>query len=199
MKVMKLKACAFCKTAFTPQRALQRVCSPMCGLERARVKREAEQKKTKTAEAKADRAKRLEMEPLRKLLAAAQEAFNPYIRERDEDLPCISCGETNPDMTAGGQWDAGHFLSRGSHPELRFDEDNCHKQCKSCNGGGGKFKHHERTVSQNYRVNLIERIGLERVERLESTHDPIKWERDVLRQIKVVYRAKARELRRKAA
>lgn len=43
-------------------------------------------------------------------------------RSRNYDKSCISCGETNPPDLHGGQWDCDHFLSVGSHPELRFDE-----------------------------------------------------------------------------
>jgi hypothetical protein len=54
--------------------------------------------------------------------------FNTFIRERDKELPCISCGTTN-----NIQYHAGHYFSVGSYPALRFNEDNVHKQCVQCN------------------------------------------------------------------
>lgn len=45
-----------------------------------------------------------------------------------------------------------------------------------------------------YRVNLINRIGLERVESLEGPHDPAKYTIDDLKAIKATYKAKLREL-----
>jgi hypothetical protein len=158
-----------------------------------------QQAKKVQAEKAKDRATREKQKPLRDLLAEAQTAFNQWVRTRDAHQPCISCGETDPPMKPGGAWDAGHFLSRGAYPELRFDEDNCHKQCKTCNGGGGKFAHKARTVAAEYEERLIERIGPERVERLKGPHELVKWDRDVLRQIKTIYRAKTRELRKEKA
>jgi hypothetical protein len=81
-----------------------------------------------------------------------QETFNEFIRLRDKDLPCISCGTKSKDI----QYHAGHFFSVGNYPCLRIDEDNVHKQCgNSCN----KFK------SGNlleYAIKLKEKIGEER-------------------------------------
>ena len=99
-------------------------------------------------------------------------------------------------MKPGGAWDAGHFLSRGSHPELRFDETNVHKQCKGCNGGGGKFSHKARTVGKQYEANLPARIGQAAFDRLMGPHEVCKLDRDTLRQIKTIYRAKARQLKK---
>ena len=133
---------------------------------------------------------------LQKLKAAAQKPFNEFIRLRDASEPCISCGEMNPPMTTGGQWDAGHFISRGSHPELAFDEDNCHKQCKSCNGASKYNKAKEATVSQHYEANLIKKIGQERVDRLKGPQEVVPLEKETLRQIATIYRAKARALKK---
>jgi hypothetical protein len=53
-----------------------------------------------------------------------QTIFNRFIRLRDSDEPCISCGNHHT-----GRYDAGHYLSAGAYPELRFHPLNCHKQC----------------------------------------------------------------------
>ncbi len=83
----------------------------------------------------------------------AQEVFNKWIRERDKDQPCISCGSWN---TAH----ASHYFSAGKHNHLRFDEDNVHISCVFCN----TFEHGNLI---NYRHELIKRIGIERLEALE--------------------------------
>lgn len=158
-------------------------------------KKEAARKKKERAE---DRVKRAKLKSLRDLLADAQVPFNAYIRLRDAYLPCVSCGVVNPEMTTGGQWDAGHFLSRGAHPELRFNEDNCHKQCKSCNAGSGKFAHKERTVTQKFEEELRRRIGSERVDFLKGPQPAKKWQRDELIAIKAEYVKRLRELKRGA-
>jgi hypothetical protein len=101
----------------------------------------------------ASAARRLaELRPAGYYKAQAQQAFNAYIRARDADLPCISCGETNPPDLHGGQWDCGHFKTVGANPELRFEERNAHKQCKSCNAGAGKYTAKEATSRSNTKL-----------------------------------------------
>ena len=93
-------------------------------------------------------------------LKEAQAAFNAYVRARDHDKACISCGQWTDDRYGGG-WDAGHYRSVGSAPHLRFNLHGCHKQCVKCN----------RYLSGNvaeYRKGLIDRIGIEKVEALEA-------------------------------
>lgn len=83
----------------------------------------------------------------------AGKKFRAFIRKRDEGQPCISCGSCNTS-------DASHFYSAGHYPNLEFNEDNCHAACRKCNF----------FLSGNlneYRKRLIEKIGLQRVERLD--------------------------------
>ncbi len=96
-------------------------------------------------------------------LKRVQTEFNKYIRSRDKGQPCISCQRYHD-----GQYHAGHYRSVGAHPELRFVEDNCNLQCSVCNN------HRSGNLSP-YRVNLIAKIGLARVEWLEGPHDPMKY------------------------
>lgn len=104
----------------------------------------------------------------------AQIQCNKFIRVRDRDEPCISCGRTNEEVEQtdgwkpGGAWDCGHFLSVGSHPELRFHQMNANKQCKSCNGGSGKHTKKNYTVSIEYERRLREKIGDEMVDWLKG-------------------------------
>lgn len=187
LKAKLLEKTCICGKLFMQQRPMQTVCSPMCARKKVRADKKAEREETKR--------RKEALKPLRKLLDTAQKAFNAYIKERDKDWPCISCGETNPPMTSGGQWDAGHFLSRGAYPELRFDEDNCHKQCKSCNGGSGKFAHKARTTAEKYEANLIEKIGRERVEALKAPRPIPKLDRQELIEKAATYRKKLRDLK----
>jgi hypothetical protein len=190
-----MTTCATCQAEFAKQRMGQRVCSPICASRLVQADKKQAKERAKLDRA-LDKAKREGMKTVKQLKAVAQDAFNDWIRARDVDQPCISCGETNPPMKPGGQWDAGHFLGRGAFPELAFDEDNCHKQCKSCNGGSGKFAHKARTVAQQYEANLIERIGQDRVDRLKGPHEVLPLKHEHLRQIATIYRAKLRELKK---
>lgn len=121
-------------------------------------------------------------------LKEAQAAFNAYVRERDRDLPCISCGDFTL-MTRGGDYDCGHYRSVGANPELRFEPLNSHKQCKRCNG-------HLSGNVVNYRIGLLMRVGAEQVAWLEGPHEPKKYTIDDLAAIKAEYRAKLRDLKR---
>ena len=111
-----------------------------------------------------------------KWLREAQKAFNAFIRLRDKDLNCISCGITNEEAIArlgnktGGVWDCGHYRTRGACLELRFHPDNAHKQCKKCNAGSGKYSRKDKTVKEIYRANLIVKIGQARLDWVEGPH-----------------------------
>lgn len=135
---------------------------------------------------RAREAKTVKTRPTRKTrsdyLKDAQIAFNAFIRARDAGRPCISCGCRN----AMG-FDAGHYRSVGAQPALRFHEDNVHRQCIDCN----------QTLAGNaaaYRVGLIERIGLVRVESLEREHPPAKFTVEDARRIKTEYTARLKAI-----
>ena len=125
--------------------------------------------------------------------------YNPFIRKRDEiaGLPCPSCRRYDHEIpnTYFGKWDCGHYLSKGSHPELRYVELNAWRQCKSCNGGSGKYAKKNHTVSQTYRLTLIEWIGLEKVEWLEGPHEPKLYRIPDLIELEKVYKKKLKELK----
>jgi hypothetical protein len=135
----------------------------------------------------ATKARLAELEGMPKLVKRAQAAFNAFIRARDRDQTCIDCGKPFEPNRPGGSVDAGHYLSRGSAAHLKFMEDNCHAQRKNCNRPGGATR-------QDYRNGLISRIGLERVEALESDQASRNYTRQELIDLAAHYRAKTREL-----
>lgn len=162
--------------------------------ERAKAKAERLAAKVERAET---RRRLRELRPLREFLADAQAAFNAWVRARDAGLPCISCGELNPvELGHGGAWDAGHFLSRGAHPEKRFMEDNVHRQCKSCNAGSSKSPAKALTVQQQYAAELKRRIGKERFDAVMAPLPVRKWTREELIAIQDEYRAKLKEMKK---
>lgn len=151
-----------------------------------KAKAEREQKRR-------DRARLDGMKTIPKLRAEAQVEFNKFIRTRDAERPCISCGKPPGDLSGlhAGR-DAGHYRSTGAASHLRFDERNCHAQCVHCN------QHLAGNVVA-YRIGLVNRIGLDAVEALEHDNAPVKLDRDTLRQIKTLYRAKTRKLLKERA
>lgn len=176
---MKPRACETCQTIFTPQRMGARACSPMCAINLVKAEKKAKMK-AKKEERKADVAKLAKLSPLRKLLNNAQIAFNKMIRARDAGKPCCACG-----LPVSGGGHASHYLSVGSHPNLRFDESNCHVCCVRCN----VFLHGNLLP---YRVNLIERVGLEEVERLESSNGTRKYDRDEVQAMTLMFSSRAK-------
>lgn len=191
----KLKLCKVCRDKFAPVRALQPTCGKFaCSMEYA-LNAVAKAKAAKaTREARAHREAKVKAMTARDYLPLAQAAFNKFIRLRDADKPCISCGRVHVEWTTGGAWDCGHFLSRGAYPELRFEELNAHKQCKSCNGGSAKYAKKGRTVAKEYEARLIERIGQDKVDWLNGPHQPKHYTVDDLKEIKARYTAMAKEL-----
>ena len=191
-----MKKCRICKAKFEPFNSLQVACSPACALKIG--KKQAVKKAEKEAKAKRKwvREQKERIKPRNQWLKEAQAAFNKFIRTRDKHEPCICCGQWGSDEAwkPGGQWDAGHYLSVGSHPELRFDEANCHKQLKSCNAGEGKYSHKRRTVSEEYRERLIEKIGQAEVERLEGPNEAKHYSIEDFKEIKAYYNAKTGNL-----
>lgn len=182
MKKVRQRKCRGCPELFTPGNTLQVVCSWRCGLrvaEAARAKREREHERKVRAEI---RERKERIKPTRDLLKEAQVAFNAMIRELDYWQPCISCG------VEVAKWDAGHYRSVGAARELRFERLNVHKQCAQCNQikSGNAIE---------YRIRLIERIGIEAVEWLEGPHEPKKWSGDELREMKRYFKAETRRLR----
>lgn len=75
---------------------------------------------------RARKAKRHKSPPRSKLEKEAWDAFSLYIRERDKDKGCISCG------TFEGVMQAGHMISRRRRA-TKYDEHNVNGQCSKCN------------------------------------------------------------------
>lgn len=186
-KTPKPKTCPICSTEYIPRSSLQKVChNYKCAIafnkqRDAEIAARAQRKRDKEARAKW-RERKAEVKPLKHWEDLTQRVVNDYIRERDRDLPCISCGTWTT-----VQWEAGHFRSRGKASHLRYHEDNIHAQCHHCNV-------HLSGNQQQYRINLIAKIGAERVEALENNNTPHRYTREELDAIRKRYRALLREL-----
>ena len=187
MNTVKPKTCPCCKSAFTPVRALQKVCGRMCALEYTRQKNAKKAAKAAADERKATRVKLDALRTQPQLKALAQKAFNTFIRVRDSGKPCISCNA--PDTGSANSRDAGHYRSLGSAPHLRFDENNCHAQCKHCN------QYLAGNVVE-YRKGQIERIGLRALELLEADQTLRKYTKEGLQEITRYYNAEAKRLKK---
>ena len=177
---IKLTKCKICRTGFKKLSISHKTCSPLCAI--ALVLAEKEKKSRK-----ADRVTRERLKTRQEWLRDAQSAFNKFVRERDKDQPCICCGKLLPETVNGGGYDCGHYRSVGSAPHLRFDPLNAHGQTKQCNRWGSG-----RAV--DYRLGLIQRIGLDAVEELEADQTVKKYSIEELQVIQKLYREKYKAL-----
>lgn len=180
MKTCKNKKC---RAKFEPVRQFQTTCGYECAIEYAKQLQEKKQKDDKKEANKAKR--KFNSSDRSKLLKEAQTAFNAYIRARDGKV-CISCGYSGD----GRIFHAGHYKSQGGNSSLRFDENNVHSQCVKCNMFlSGNLA--------NYRISLIEKIGIDEVLKLETNKEHKKWTIDELKEIKAKYTEKANLLKNK--
>lgn len=186
---IKPRKCRQCGCVYTPMSSMAKVCSVPCAIALTAKERAAKQARAAKVERKSIREALEKAKTRGAHLKELQAAFNAFIRLRDAALPCISCGRP---ATWRGQWDAGHYLSRGSSPAIRFDAANVHKQCLPCN-------RHQSGFLVAYRVNLVKKIGLAEVERLEGPQLPLKLTIPEIVEMKAHYRKKVREMKKEVA
>ena len=184
-KQPKPKKCKWskCGKQFIPQRTLQMVCNYVCATGYSQEKQAEKEKRdfdTKIAVMKMGLKKLSEYE------AEARKEFQSYIRLRDKNLPCISCG-----CLTAKQWDGGHYLKAELFTGLIFNEHNCHKQCSRCNDlfSGNELE---------YRDGLIKRYGVSFVNDLESLKQQsrfYKFTKNELIEYKLFYKNKIKSIR----
>jgi len=169
-RLNKNKTCKQCKRKFEQKQPLQYVCSLECSIDYAKELEEKRQNKEFNTYKKEIKEKHKTKGNYIKDLEAV---FNAFIRERDKNLPCISCDAL-----------------KGTYKYLRFNEDNVHGQCWfNCN------KNQHGNINE-YRIRLIKKIGLERVEKLDNDrHKRLELTIPELIELKVVYKEKLRKLK----
>ncbi len=172
-----MRTCKNCGKEFEPKfSTVQQVCSPKCAISYAKKKEKEKKKKLHDS-----------VKTLNTLKSEAKTAFQKWVRMRDKDLPCISCGK----VTAS-QWDGGHFKKAEIYSSVIFDERNVNKQCSYCN------KHLHGNESE-YRKGLIAKIGIKEVEDLEQKAKLTryyKWTSHELIKIRDKYKLKIKELKK---
>ena len=130
------------------------------------------------------RQKKQKLKSIQQLIKEARVPFQKWIRKRDENKPCISCGNEKSNI-----WDGGHYYKAELYSGLIFDEDNVHKQCRKCNSylGGNE---------REYKKGLEKRYGNDFVLKLEQKSVNLrsrKYTREELVNIKNNYQKKLRE------
>lgn len=188
MNPKKPRKCKHCREPYTPSKPMQTACSIPCALALAKKAKEKAQAVKAKEERKADRARKEKLKTRSDYIKDAQRVANRYARVRDiaSGYGCISCGEPYRGGY-GGAFDGGHFRSTGSAPHLRLDLRNINLQCVKCN----------RYLASNaveYRKNLIARIGVDSVERLERDQASRLWSVEYLKRYKVVIGKRLRRM-----
>jgi uncharacterized protein with PIN domain len=114
-----------------------------------------------------------------------QQVFNQFIRLRDQGKGCISCGKQ-----LQGKYDAGHYHSVGSYPNLRFHESNVFGQCVECN-------QHKHGNLIEYGIRIESRIGKRALAELHSMrNDRLSLPLDMIKEKILYYKEKVKELKK---
>ena len=169
--------CKNCKQKFEQVRFNQKFClDPECVKAWVSEAKDQNWKKTK-------KKMQADIETVQELMKAAQIVFNKFIRIRDKDKLCISCG-----LKLENKFDAGHYFSSGGHKAITFHEDNVHGQCVACN----QWKHGNLI---QYQIGIEQRIGGDRLMQLhEKAHKAAKYTREELRELIANYKQKIKNL-----
>lgn len=193
------KRCKLCKMYVPVESGVQPPAGFFCCHEHAIAFANAKVRESNKRQARAKhRADKERLKTKSEWMKEAQAEFNRFIRIRDHNQECISCDkpwqqiESDQQWKVGGAWDAGHFRTRGAAGHLRFNTYNVHRQCKKCNGGGGRFSHKAATVDSRYREKLVGKIGLHRVEKLENSSESRSFDIEYLKRVKRIFAKRAR-------
>ncbi|HIF9037231.1 TPA: recombination protein NinG [Yersinia enterocolitica] len=193
-KLPSHRNCKVCKTRFKPETVYQWWCNEEHRIEYAvlvmkdkrsrdqasKLKRRREKEREERKELKV---RKINAKPKTYWIKQAQQAVNAFVRARDSNLPCVSCG-----TTSAAQWDAGHYRTTAAAPQFRFEPRQIHKQCSVCN-------QHKSGNIVPYRVELIKRIGIKTVEAIENNHERRSYTVEELKGIRDYYRLELKRLK----
>ncbi|CNK28208.1 phage ninG-like protein [Yersinia frederiksenii] len=186
-KLPKHRNCKVCNERFKPETIYQWWCNDEHRADYAVLVMQDKRRRDQASELKRRREKereerkelkvrKINAQPKSYWIKQAQQAVNAFVRARDSNLPCVSCG-----THSAAQWDAGHYRTTAAAPQFRFDPRQIHKQCSVCN-------QHKSGNIVPYRVELIKRIGIETVEAIENNHERRSYSIEELKGIRDYYR-----------
>ncbi|WP_374757575.1 recombination protein NinG [Yersinia canariae] len=193
-KLPKHRNCKVCNERFKPETIYQWWCNDEHRADYAVLVMQDKRRRDQASELKRrqekEREERKELkvrkinaQPKKYWIKQAQQAVNAFVRARDSNLPCVSCG-----TTSAAQWDAGHYRTTAAAPQFRFDPRQIHKQCSVCN-------QHKSGNIVPYRVELIKRIGIEVVDAIENNHERRSYSIEELKGIRDYYRLELKRLK----
>ena len=183
----KSRRCSQCKCKVPVEEALTSSLRAFCSYSclTAYAKSDKGQKAVKTAKSKELRERKQKLLTYSDHIKLAQAAFNKYVRIRDEEKPCISCGSAPVEQRVGGMRDCGHYLSRGAHGNyVRYRLDCTASQCVHCN------RYLSGNVA-NFRLGLISRWGADRITALEDGVCVVKFSTEYLIRLRDIFTRRA--------
>jgi hypothetical protein len=179
----RLPKCKYHKEKFVPKYPFQKFCLSDEECIKAFNEWVKEEKEKKKAKANKDfeiaEIKDKEEKKLKASLINTKTQVHAYVRNRDKGKPCISCGTNwNQDFQCGHHYKSETFIT------LRFNLDNLHGQCRRCNL-------HLEGAFDNYALNLPNRIGIERYNKLVELASVDKqfekvWNVDNLKEVRML-------------
>lgn len=166
----KKRRCLLCKEYFIADEMIKipagcNIIRWFCGVDHAAEYAKNRHYKQQKASFKAQKTKkRKELRKRSYWYRRLQTLVNQYVRWRDRNEPCCTCGTTNPNI----KYDAGHFHTKKARPDIRFELTNIHKQCsRNCNVLGSGMRN-------EYEKFIIEKYGSDHVEYLSKVRYPLK-------------------------
>ena len=176
------RRCAYCKKKVPTETAKINGLKAFCSTDHAIAWLDTEKGKNTLQKARnaRNKAAKEKLKTKTDYAKEAEHAFNAWIRFRDRDKPCISCGRHHQ-----GQYHAGHYRTVASAKQIRYHAWNVHKQCAPCNNQkSGNIV--------EYRINLVRRIGEEKVRMLESNQDFARYDIDYLKRLTKIFKKRLR-------
>ena len=183
----KTKVCKICRAEYSGGMPLSTVCSYTCAESLAVSVRGKLEKIKAVREKKADKVQREKLKTPSKHEAECRAIVQKIARIRDRHDGCISC---HMPADYSGLWHGSHFRPAGNNAAVQFHLWNIHKACAQCNVfKGGNLG--------AYRPRLVEKIGAERVEWLESQNQPVKTNVAYLIRFKAVMGRRLRRIEKR--
>jgi len=166
--------------------ALATVCSWPCAQALAKTLREGKEKKAAQVDRKETKARREKQKTPSAHEKECREIVQEIARIRDRNDGCISC---HMPANYNGLWHGSHFRPAGNNAAVQFHLWNIHKACAQCNlfKGGN--------LSQ-YRPRLVEKIGEDRVQWLESQTQVVKTNVNYTEKFKKVMGKRLRRIKK---
>lgn len=169
----------------------------------ALAKRTKDAEKEKRVKDKAAKAERAEFRRRRQRLneqdpkwqkKRTSDVLHKLVKLLDADMPCIVCDKFECGNST--EWDAGHYLTKSAHPELKFDPRNIFKQCSPTNTASSGNRSSEASIKTKFEQNIIKHYGIELLTWLKGHHPQVKRTCEEYAEMRKVYAEESRRIER---